>query len=67
MEFELDANTLISVYQAKVSALMQENILLEAKNIVLTNKLTEALNNPPEVKSTARKKSVNTGKAEDTF
>ena len=67
MEFELDANTLISVYQAKVSALMQENILLEAKNIVLTNKLTEALNNPPEVKSTARKKSVNTGKSEDTF
>ena len=67
MEFELDANTLISVYQAKVSALMQENILLEAKNIVLTNKLTEALNNPPEVKSTARKKSVNTGKAGDTF
>ena len=67
MEIELDANTLISVYQAKVSALMQENILLEAKNIVLTNKLTEALNNPPEVKSTARKKSVNTGKAEDTF
>ena len=67
MDIELDANTLISVYQAKVSALMQENILLEAKNIVLTNKLTEALNNPPEVKSTARKKSVNTGKAEDTF
>ena len=67
MDIELDANTLISVYQAKVGALMQENILLEAKNIVLTNKLTEALNNPPEVKSTARKKSVNTGKAENTF
>ena len=67
MDIELDANTLISVYQAKVGALMQENILLEAKNIILTNKLAEALNNPPEVKSTARKKSVNTGKAGDTF
>lgn len=67
MEIELDANTLISVYQAKVGSLMQENILLEAKNIVLTNKLAEALNNPPEVKSAARKKSVSTGKAGDTF
>lgn len=67
MEFQLDAQTLISVYQSKVSALTNENIMLEAKNLVLTKQLAELSNTTSEVKSTSRKKSVDTDKDAGTF
>lgn len=67
MEFQLDAQTLISVYQSKVSALMNDNIMLEAKNLVLTKQLAELSNTTPEVKSTSRKKAVDTAKDAGTY
>ena len=63
-ELQLDGQTLISVYQSKVSSLLNDNIMLEARNLVLTRKLTELSNKVSELekqpKSTSRKKSVNT-------
>lgn len=60
-EIQLDYATLVSVYQSKVGELTNQMILLEAKNIILTKKLQELLdNNSTEVKSTSRKKSVST-------
>lgn len=61
-EIQLDYATLVSVYQSKVSELTNQLILLEAKNLILTKKLQELLdNNSSEVKPpTSRKKSVNT-------
>lgn len=66
-ELQLDGQTLISVYQSKVSALMSDNIMLEAKNLVLTKQLAELSNTTSEVKSTSRKKSVDTDKDAGTF
>ena len=43
-ELQLDGQTLISVYQSKVSSLLNDNIMLEARNLVLTRKLTELSN-----------------------
>ena len=60
-EIQLDYATLVSVYQSKVGELTNQMILLEAKNIILTKKLQELLdNNSTEVKATSRKKSVST-------
>lgn len=61
-ELQLDYATLVSVYQSKVNELINQTILLEAKNLILTKKLQELLdNNSSEVKSpTSRKKSVST-------
>jgi hypothetical protein len=60
-EIQLDYATLVSVYQSKVGELTNQNILLEAKNLILTKKLQELLDNiSSEVKATSRKKSVNT-------
>lgn len=62
-ELQLDGQTLISVYQSKVSSLLNENIMLEARNLVLTRKLTELSNKVSELeKSTSRKKAVDTVK-----
>jgi hypothetical protein len=59
---------LISVYQSKVSVLTNDNIMLEAKNLVLTKKLDEALNKVSELeKPTSRKKSVDTDKDAGTY
>jgi len=44
-EIQLDYATLVSVYQSKVTDLMNQNILLEAKIIILTNKIQELLSN----------------------
>ena len=44
-EIQLDYATLVSVYQSKVGELTNQNILLEAKNLILTKKLQELLNN----------------------
>ncbi len=50
-EIQLDYATLVSVYQTKISDLNNQLIILEAKNIILTKKLQELLNNDsPEVK-----------------
>lgn len=60
-EIQLDYATLVSVYQSKVGELTNQMILLEAKNIILTKKLQELLdNNSVEVKPSSRKKSVST-------
>jgi len=40
-EIQLDYGTLVSVYQSKVTDLINQNILLEAKNIILTKKIQE--------------------------
>ena len=70
MEIQLDAQTLISVYQSKVSSLTNDNIMLEAKNLILTKKLDEALNKVSELesnKTTSRKKAVDTAKDAGTY
>ena len=68
MEIQLDAQTLISVYQSKVSSLVNDNIMLEAKNLILTKKLDEALNKVSELeKPTSRKKAVDTVKDAGTY
>ena len=67
-ELQLDGQTLISVYQSKVSSLLNENVMLEARNLILTRKLTELLNKVSELeKSTSRKKAVDTVKDAGTF
>ena len=67
-EIQLDGQTLLSVYQSKVSSLLNDNIMLEAKNLILTKKLDEALNKVSELeKPTSRKKSVDTDKDAGTY
>jgi hypothetical protein len=67
-ELQLDGQTLISVYQSKVSSLLNDNIMLEARNLVLTRKLTELSNKVSELeKPTSRKKTVDTVKDAGTF
>lgn len=62
-EIQLDGQTLLSVYQSKVSSLVNENIMLEAKNLILNTKLKELLDKVSELeKPTSRKKAVNTVK-----
>jgi len=61
---------LISVYQSKVSSLTNDNIMLEAKNLILTKKLDEALNKVSElesIKTASRKKAVDTTKDSGTY
>jgi hypothetical protein len=56
-EIQLDYATLVSIYQSKVNDLSQQNIILEAKNLILTKKLQELLNNSSgEVKTTTSKR-----------
>lgn len=58
-EIQLDYATLVSVYQSKVGELTNQMILLEAKNIILTKKLQELLDNSSsEVKPLASRKKV---------
>jgi len=67
-ELQLDGQTLISVYQSKVSSLLNDNIMLEARNLVLTRKLTELSNKVSELeKPTSRKKAVDTVKDAGTY
>jgi len=69
-EIQLDGQTLLSVYQSKVSSLLNDNIMLEAKNLILTKKLTELSDKVSELESTktaSRKKSVDTDKDAGTF
>lgn len=67
-EIQLDGQTLLSVYQSKVSSLVNDNIMLEAKNLILTKKLTELLDKVSELeKPTSRKKAVDTAKDAGTY
>jgi hypothetical protein len=68
-ELQLDYATLVSVYQTKVTELLQQNIILEAKNLILSKKLQELLNNSSaEVKSTpTRKKGLDKPVEENTY
>ena len=68
-EIQLDYATLVSVYQSKVGELTNQMILLEAKNIILTKKLQELLNNSSaEVKPTpTRKKGLDKPVEENTY
>ena len=67
-EIQLDGQTLLSVYQSKVSSLLNDNIMLEAKNLILTKKLTELSDKVSELeKPTSRKKAVNTAKDAGTY
>jgi regulator of replication initiation timing len=69
-EIQLDGQTLLSVYQSKVSSLLNENIMLEAKNLILTKKLTELSDKVSELestKTTSRKKAVDTAKDAGTY
>jgi len=69
-EIQLDGQTLLSVYQSKVSSLLNENIMLEAKNLILTKKLTELSDKVSELESTktaSRKKAVDTAKDSGTY
>lgn len=62
-EIQLDYATLVSVYQTKVNDLTNQLIISEAKNIVLSKKLQELLdNNSVAVKPASSKKSVSTDK-----
>lgn len=61
-DIQLDYATLVTSYQSKLNELVQQNIVLEAKNIILTKKVQELLTvseketTTPEVKSSSRKK-----------
>jgi len=67
-EIQLDGQTLLSIYQSKVSSLVNENIMLEAKNLILTKKLTELSDKVSELeKPTSRKKAVDTVKDAGTY
>jgi hypothetical protein len=69
-EIQLDYATLVSVYQTKVNDLTNQNILLEAKNLILSKKLQELLNNNSnEVKPipSNRKKGLDKPQEENTF
>lgn len=60
-DIQLDYATLVTSYQTKINELVQQNIVLEAKNIILTKKVQELLTvsekeTTPEVKSSSRKK-----------
>jgi len=44
-EIQLDYATLVSVYQSKTNDLTNQLIILEAKNLIMTKKLQELLNN----------------------
>jgi hypothetical protein len=69
-EIQLDYATLVSVYQSKITELTNQIILSEAKNLILTKKLQESLNNDsPEVKpsSSRTKKGLDKPSDDSTY
>jgi hypothetical protein len=69
-DVEIDYNSLIQVYQKRLSDLIQQNIILETRGNILTqtvNSLREKITELEETKSTstAKKKAVNTAPEED--
>jgi vacuolar-type H+-ATPase subunit E/Vma4 len=58
-DIEIDYNSVIQVYQKRLSDLIQQNILLEARGNILTqtvNSLREKITELEETKSTSTKK-----------
>ncbi len=69
-EIQLDYATLVSVYQTKISDLNNQIVVLEAKNLILSKKLQELLNNDStEVKasSSRNKKGLDKPTDESTY
>lgn len=68
-ELQLDYATLVSIYQTKVAELTQQTIVLEAKNLILSKKLQELLNNSSdEMKTTpTRKKGLDKSVEENSY
>jgi hypothetical protein len=69
-DVEIDYNSLIQVYQKRLSDLIQQNIILETRGNILTqtvNSLREKITELEETKptGTAKKKAVNTAPEED--
>lgn len=69
-DVEIDYNSLIQVYQKRLSDLVQQNIILETRGNILTqtvNSLREKITELEETKSTgtSKKKAVNTATEED--
>jgi len=69
-DVEIDYNSLIQVYQKRLSDLIQQNIILETRGNILTqtvNSLREKITELEETKpaSTVKKKAVNTATEED--
>lgn len=59
-QVQVDYALLVEVMSEKLSAQLNQIVALEARVKAYDKALTEALNNASEVKSTSRKKSVNT-------
>ena len=58
-DVEIDYNSLIQVYQKRLSDLIQQNIILETRGNILTqtvNSLKEKITELESVKSTVRRK-----------
>lgn len=69
-EIQLDYATLVSVYQTKLTELLNQTIVLEAKNIILSKKIQELLlDSSPEVKasSTRTKKGLDKPSEDTTY
>ena len=69
-EIQLDYATLVSAYQTKINELMNQIIISEAKNLILTKKLQELLDNSSsEVKplSSRPKKGLDKPTEENTY
>lgn len=66
-QVQVDYALLVEVMSEKLSAQLNQIVALEARVKAYDKALTEALNNAPEVKSTSRKKSVNTDQDAGSF
>jgi hypothetical protein len=65
-EIQLDYATLVSVYQTKINDLSNQVILLEAKNLIMSKKLQELLNNDSsEVKASSSRSKKGLDKPSD--
>ena len=66
-QVQVDYALLVEVMTEKLSAQLYQIVALEARIKAYDKALTEALNNALEVKSTSRKKSVNTEQDVGTY
>ena len=66
-QVQVDYALLVEVMTEKLSAQLNQIVALEARIKAYDKALTEALNNALEVKSTSRKKSVNTEQDVGTY
>lgn len=66
-QVQVDYALLVEVMSEKLSAQINQIVALEARIKAYDKALTEALNNAHEVKSTSRKKSVNTDQDAGSF